>query len=389
MRQPCLPTEAVILGLGGMILAVAAALLPMADGGTFPFYASGMDGLLLVLIAFQTVALGKTPLGPFGRSSGLLAAAGALAALGVAACCLPSFRPWPRLLLLACFGVGGGVLLIRMWLAADGARRWLRQGGLFRRLAVCCAASYLFAILTAIILWRAQALSALAVAMALSCHALALFCLAAVLRTIYCRYPDTEGPVPGRVDLTATQSILLLLGLFMVLLGLLLIPVNLGWLAFAPSAQIGLLMVFFALQMLLAGETPLGVFPRNGLTIVCGLLFATAGIVSCLIPDLLLRPLTGLVGALNMANGALTLFKCRQAIKQGGGERRARPSHALRLLKLQCALGVLALLFGASMLLPGVVPGLVIAVILTANGGVLLCLLHLLVRLDACSRPQA
>lgn len=59
-----------------------------------------------------------------------------------------------------------------------------------------------------------------------------------------------------------SRILLLLTGIFMVLLGVLLIPVNLGKLPFSGSAQLGLLMVIFAIQMLASGNTPIGPFPH-------------------------------------------------------------------------------------------------------------------------------
>jgi hypothetical protein len=54
----------------------------------------------------------------------------------------------------------------------------------------------------------------------------------------------------------------------------------------------------------------------------------------------------------------------------------------------QLVLNLLAILFGASMLIPGLVQGLVIGVILAANGLVLLYLLGILVTLDKMKAQQ-
>lgn len=381
-QQPYLPLEAIVLGLGGMTLAIAAMLLGPATHGVLPYYSNGLYGLLLVLFAFQTVALGKTPLGSFGCSPLMLAGGGAVAAVGVAACCIPSFHQIPRLLLLVCFG-GGLVQLIRMLADHGKLHLWLQQDNIFRHLSVSCAAVYLFSTLTAFALWWEEPVSPEAVTSLLFLNALGLFSLAVILRKTYQRYPGAEKPIASRVELSATQSILLLLGIFMVLLGLLLIPVEIGLLPFAPSAQIGLLMVFFAVQMLAAGETPIGPFPRNWLMIGGGVLFAAAGIVSCIVPGYLLQPLTLVVGILNIANGLVTLCSCWRTVRQRG---EPLPSTlavlGARLFKLQFILGLLAFLFGCSMLLPGILSGMVTGLILAANGAALLGLVQLLVRID-------
>ena len=63
-----------------------------------------------------------------------------------------------------------------------------------------------------------------------------------------------------------------------------------------------------------------------------------------------------------------------------------------KLFTAQLTLNLLAIMFGTSMLIPGLVGGLVIGVILAANGCVLLYLLRLLVQLDrmrgAMEAPQ-
>ena len=71
--------------------------------------------------------------------------------------------------------------------------------------------------------------------------------------------------------------ILLLTGVFMVLLGLLLLPVNLGLLPFSGGAQLGLLMVIFAIQMLALGSTPSGPFSRSWFIVLLGFIFGALG----------------------------------------------------------------------------------------------------------------
>ena len=171
----------------------------------------------------------------------------------------------------------------------------------------------------------------------------------------------------------------------MVLLGGLLVPVNLGLLPFSGSAQLGLLMIIFSVQMLAAGSTPIGAFRRSWLMAYLGTLFAGLGIVSCIVPDILVAPLTLLVGVLNILSGGLTLAKALPSLLK---TRKMLPSVPvpsllLRLYSTQIALGGLSVMFGSSMLAPGIIPGLLIGVILAANGGVLLYLMRLLLLLDA------
>lgn len=174
------------------------------------------------------------------------------------------------------------------------------------------------------------------------------------------------------------------------LLGMLLIPVNLGLLPFSESAQIGLLMVIFAVQMLASGSTPIGPFHRSWPIVGLGFLFAALGIVSCIIPGILVSPLTVLVGVLNILGGAIALVKIWVARQKESDEPREAAYPILgQLAATQLMLNLLSIIFGASMLLPGLVPGGVIGVILAANGSALLYLLNILVVLDRMRRGMA
>ena len=205
-----------------------------------------------------------------------------------------------------------------------------------------------------------------------------------MLRKIYRTYPEAEKRPKGDVELSTDQAMLLLMGIFMLLLGVLLIPVNLGLLPFSGSAQLGLLMVIFAVQMLASGSTPIGPFPRSWLMILFGFLFAALGIISCIIPGILVSPLTVLVGVLNILGGVITLVKiCVPRFRQLDEPRVPEPPVLAKLFVVQLTMNLLAIIFGTTMLIPSLVHGLVIGVILAANGCVLLYLLHILVVLDA------
>uniref|UniRef100_A0A7C4W6K8 Uncharacterized protein n=1 Tax=Desulfatirhabdium butyrativorans TaxID=340467 RepID=A0A7C4W6K8_9BACT len=93
--------------------------------------------------------------------------------------------------------------------------------------------------------------------------------------------------------------------------------------------------------------------------------------------------LTVLVGVLNIAGGVVSLGKIGvQRFLQQETPPTSTPPILVRLLVTQLVLNLLAILFGSSMLIPGLVHGLVIGVVLSANGFVLLYLLGILVTLD-------
>ena len=387
LMEALLPLEVVILLIGGMALILAGALLLPVWAGLLPYYENGLHGLLLVIFALQTITLGKTPLGDLPRSRGVVAAGVTLAAVGMVTCFLPVFQGLPRLLLIMSFGPGGLLLLAQMVLAKDKFRAWAKLGGIFHHLMVGCTLAYLLSMLVAVLLWQPSLLAPPVVAAVVLLYGVAVVFLAVVLGRLYARYPVAEPGHGESGGLSMEHSMLLLMGVFMLLLGLLLIPVSLGLLPFSGSAQLGLLMVIFAVQMLASGSTPIGPFPRTWLMIALGLLFAALGIVSCLIPGLLVAALTVLVGVLNILGGAIGLVHlCLPRLRQSGQPQETAPPILTRLFRAQLTLNLLAMLFGASMLLPHLIPGLVLGVILAANGGVLLHLLRILLVLQAMQR---
>ena len=390
LRQADLPLEVVILLVAGMALLISGALLFPASAGALPYYANGLYGILLVVFALQMMMLGKTPFGDVRRSRPLLLLGVLTASVGIVTCFVPAPSPVPRVLLVFCLGPGGVLLLLQTIFARDKLGTWVRHGGILRHLAVASCAVYGLSALIAWLLWRESRLTTPWAASTVLASGGAVLYLAAVLREVYRRYPEAERRPTGDVSLSTDQALLLLTGVFMLLLGGLLVPVSLGLLPFSGSAQLGLLMVIFSVQMLASGSTPIGPFPRSGLVIAFGLLFAALGIVSCIVPMLLVPSLTLLVGVLNILGAVVSLVKMRAFRPRAPGEP-SSPSHPVlaKLRAVQLTMNTLQILFGTSMFLPGVIPMLVIGVILAANGCVLLYLLHVLTLLDAMQQAAA
>lgn len=384
LREADLPLEVVILTVGGMTMLTAGILLFPVSYGTLPFYENGLHGLLLIIFALQMITLGKTPFGDMRRSRLLLTFGMLIAAVGIVTCFTPVLIRLPRVLLILCFGPGGLLLLLQMCFSKDKLRSWAKLGGIFWLLIFTCGAVHVLSMLIALLLWKRSLLATPTTAVAVLFFGAAIIFLAGVLWKIYRRFPGAEKHPGGDVDLSTDQAMLMLMGVFMLLLGGLLVPVSLGLLPFSASAQLGLLMVIFAVQMLASGSTPLGPFPRTWLVIGFGLLFSALGIVSCMIPGILVLPLTILVGVLNILGGVISLLKTcvphlqRQQGKPGGPV----PPVLAKLFAAQLTMNLLAIMFGASMLFPGAVHGLVTGVILAANGCILLYLLRILVMLD-------
>ncbi len=375
-----LDLEVVILFLAGMTMGVAGILLFPVSWGLLPYYENGLYGLLLFFFALQMVALGKTPFGDMRRSRGLLAAGVLVAAVGIVTCFVPDiFSQLPRLALAACLGLGGLLLLLQMFVSPDKFPAWVKHGGSLRYLAPACGAVYLLSMSIGLLVWKHDLLSVRMTALVVLAYGAAILALGFLLQKIYRLFPEAAKNQPGEGGLPIDKAMILLTGVFMVILGVLLVPVNLGLIPFSGSAQLGLLVVIMAIQMLASGSTPIGPFPRSWLMILLGFPFAALGVISCVIPGILVPILTLLVAVLNISGGALGLKRTVAPIlARGNGPREPLPPVLLRLNGVQIAMNLVSMLFGASMLIANLVPGRIIGVILAANGGLLLYLLHLL-----------
>jgi len=180
---------------------------------------------------------------------------------------------------------------------------------------------------------------------------------------------------------------ILMTGFFMLILGVLLVPVSLGILPFSPSAQLGLLVIILAIQMIAFGSTPIGAFPRSWLLVLFGSVFAALGITSCIIPGVLAPCLTLIVAILNILGGIIGVKKaCAPLLKKLERPGEPVPRILVSLCRTQLTMNLLSILFGASMLVSGLIPGLVIGVILAANGCLLLFLLRILITLERIQR---
>ena len=383
-KEADLPLEVVLLLIVGLMMLITGILLFPVATGALPYYENGLYGLLLFIFALQTITLGKTPFGDMSRSRALIVIGIVIAAVGIVTCFVPDiFSQIPRIILFICFAPGGFLLLLRMIFSREKLRAWMQYGGIFHHLIFGCGAVYVLSILIGLLILVHSLLSTTMTAVVGLIDGVAIIYLAWVLRKIYRAYPEAENTNPGTVNLPVDKMMLLVTGIFMLLLGALLIPVNLGQLPFSGSAQLGLLMVIFAIQMLASGSTPIGPFPRNWLMIGFGLLFAALGIISSIIPGVMVKPLTIVIGLLNILGGIISLVKIvLPRLKKTGQPGGQVPPILQKLFITQLIMGLLSIMFGTSMLVSHLLPGLVVGVVLFANGCVLLYLMSILLTLD-------
>lgn len=382
-REAKLPFEIVMLIIAAVIILITGAMLFPVYSGTLPYYENGLYGLLLIIFALQTITLGRTPFGDTPRSRLLLVVGLLIAIIGMVTSLIPISISFSRVLLFLCLGPGGLLLFLQMLFIKDKLKSWVKYGGIFRHLIFACSAVYILSMVIALLLWKQNLLTTPMTAVVILFFGTAVFYLATVLGKIDRTYPEAAKNPIGDIKLSIEQTMILFTSIFMIIIGVLLIPVNLGMLPFSSSAQLGILMVIFAIQMLAFGNTPIGPFPRTWPMIGLGILCAVLGAISCIIPGILVSVLTILVGILNILGGIIALTKMLpKGSKQKTEPREPIPPILKKLFATQLTLNLLQILFGTSMLIPGIVPGMVIGVILAANGGVLSYLLSILVTLD-------
>ncbi len=385
-----LSLDVLILLLAGVMMAVTGLLLFPVSTGVLPYYENGLCGLLLFIFALQMITLGKTPFGDVRRSRLVLFCGLATAGFGFVTSFVPGiFGQLPRVLIALSFGLGGLVLLLQMLFAQDKMRAWVKYGGIFHTLIIACGGVYSLSILVGLLVLKQSLLPLRVTAFVVLAFGAAIIFLSVLLEKIYSRYPEGARRWLEDGQIAPDKALILVTGVFMVILGLLLIPVNLGILPFSGSAQIGLLMVLIAFQTIATGSTPLGAFPRSPLLVLTGFCFAILGIVSCLIPYILVPALTVLIGTFNILGGSVNLLKILlPAFGINTPPSGAVPIILVKLNITQVTMNIVSIVFGTSMFFSHLIPGGIVGGVLAANGGLLLYLLHLLNLIDGMKMQE-
>jgi len=267
---------------------------------------------------------------------------------------------------------------------------------------------YISAILGLITLLRGVATD-LQTAAILVIYGISFFYLSWCIWKVNVLYPPEEIRNPAHGQLNAVEhpsrynfkllreaalplsiAIFILVGVLLTLIGLLLFPVSSGIIPFSPDGQLGLLLIITAIQMLALGETPLGHFKRSWLLIIIGIVFAAMGIFSCIVPGILTNVINLLLGFFNIFGGLVLLTKGYLSKHQGSIEPATTPatipvafiSIATKLKNTQIALNIIGIIFGITVLVPGLVSIRIIAGILVINGLLLFMLSNLLYKME-------
>ncbi|MDD4483510.1 MAG: hypothetical protein PHD55_03965 [Methanoregula sp.] len=390
--------EAVILFVLSVFMLLFGILLFAIHTGTLPYTPDSTYGLFLVIVALQVITMGKTPFGDVRRSGLVIIIGIAAAVIGMGACFVPgALTSLVRTLVGVILTVGGAALLVRLILHREKATAWLEIPGILRHITLASALVYIMAFLLGLVtLLPALTTDTLTTGLLIIDGASLLY-LAWSIRALEKIYPKKAEPVeperPHRsflskdAPLPLTTAILIFLGVLLAFLAVLLVPVNLGTLPFSPDGQLGLLLVIMAIQVLAMGETPVGQFRRSRLLVLIGLVFAGLGIFSCIVPGILTDDLRVMLGLLNLAGGIVPLvlrfYPLIRQMKNPPATPVPVPPQLRNLLVTQTVLNIVGILFGASMLLPGFIPGMVTAAILFCNGLLLFVLAYILSTLPA------
>lgn len=401
-RQADLTLEVVLLVLYGVFLLLYGALVPGIHSGALPYRPDSAYGLFLVLVAIQVITLGKTPFGDVRRSWLVVLIGIAAAVLGMAACFVPGrLTEVIRLTVGALLAAGGITLLLQLLLSDEKGKNWIRIPGIPRHIAVACGLVFAFSIAAGFATLFPGLIQDAITAGLLVVYGASFLYLAGAVHMVAWSTPALESEAAGRgTDLEAPGrtgvsrlfreaslplpvATIVLLAVLLTLLGLVLVLVNLGLLPFSPNGLQGLQLVLFALQMMSLGETPVGTFKRSWWMIAIGIAFAATGAFSCIVPDVLTDLLRVFLGLLNVFAG-VTFFGRRlvQKIHDRKAPLGPVPPIVKRIDVTQTVLNGVVIAFGLTMFLPSLVPGLVNAVIIVANGALLFTLATFLWRLE-------
>ncbi len=410
-----LSLEVVVLLIYGVFMLLFGLLLFKIHTGDLPYNPNSTYGLFLVIVSFQVITMGKTPFGDLRRSWALIIIGMFTATFGMATCFIPGyFTKFVRTLVGTILFAGGIVLFMQLCISEKKAKIWIKIGGILWQLTIACALVYAVTIILGIITLFSGMTTNPQTAILLIFYGISFFylswCIWKVARTYGPEKPDGSAssiPSPDRSDskgcfklfqedpLSLSLAILILLGILITFLGLLLFPVSLGLLPFSPDGQLGLMLTIMAVQMMALGDTPLGQYTRSSLMVIVGLVFAALGAVSCIVPGMLTGMLQIFLGLLNIMAGVVFFIKRflpkPQEIRTPPEAPGVIPPMVRKLGRTQIVLNAVIIAFGISMLLPGLVPGLVLAPILVMNGLLLFLLASLMqkvIRGQATGEPR-
>ena len=389
-----LSLEVVILLILGVFMFLFGLLLFKISTGELPYTPDSTYGLFLVIVSFQVITMGKTPFGDLRRSWVLVLIGIITAIVGMVACFIPGqLTEMVRILVGVLLFAGGISLLLQLLFFEGKARTWIKIPGVLQHLTVACGVVYVITIVLGLITLIPGITSNPQTALFLLIYGISIFYLAWCIQKVARSYPPEKLKSISKekgglfkslqsVSLSLSPAVVIMIGVLLFLLGCLLFPINQGTLPFSSDGELGLLTVILALQMTTLGETPLGQFKRSVIIIIVGIVFATLGIFSCIVPGILTGVLQILIGALNILGGVILLTMRFVPIIRGrkkhDPETGPPSSTVKKFMVTQTLLNLVAIAFGLSMIMPGMIPNTLVPVILIINGLLLFALAYII-----------
>jgi uncharacterized membrane protein HdeD (DUF308 family) len=389
-----LSLEVVILLILGVFMFLFGLLLFKISTGELPYTPDSTYGLFLVIVSFQVITMGKTPFGDLRRSWVLVLIGIITAIVGMVACFIPGqLTEMVRILVGILLFAGGISLLLQLLFFEEKARTWIKIPGVLQHLTVACGVVYVITIVLGLITLIPGITSNPQTALFLLIYGISIFYLAWCIQKVARSYPPENLKSISKekgglfkslqsVSLSLSPAVVIMIGVLLFLLGCLLFPINQGTLPFSSDGELGLLTVILALQMTTLGETPLGQFKRSVIIIIVGIVFATLGIFSCIVPGILTGVLQILIGALNILGGVILLtmrfVPMIRGRKKHDPETGPPSSTVKKFMVTQTLLNLVAIAFGLSMIMPGMIPNTLVPVILIINGLLLFALAYII-----------
>lgn len=389
-----LSLEVVILLILGVFMFLFGLLLFKISTGELPYTPDSTYGLFLVIVSFQVITMGKTPFGDLRRSWVLVLIGIITAIVGMVACFIPGqLTEMVRILVGILLFAGGISLLLQLLFFEGKARTWIKIPGVLQHLTVACGMVYVITIVLGLITLIPGITSNFQTALFLLIYGISIFYLAWCIQKVARSYPPENLKSISKekgglfkslqsVSLSLSPAVVIMIGVLLFLLGCLLFPINQGTLPFSSDGELGLLTVILALQMTTLGKTPLGQFKRSVIIIIVGIVFATLGIFSCIVPGILTGVLQILIGALNILGGVILLSMRFVPIIRGrkkhDPETGPPSSTVKKFMVTQTLLNLVAIAFGLSMIMPGMIPNTLVPVILIINGLLLFALAYII-----------
>ncbi|MGV8143557.1 MAG: DUF308 domain-containing protein [Methanothermobacter sp.] len=390
-----LSLEVVILLILGVFMLLFGIVLFKIHTGELPYTPDSTYGLFLIIVSFQIVTMGKTPFGDLRRSWALVIIGICTAIIGMTACFIPgTLTEIVRILVGLMLFVGGISLILQLFFSEKKAKIWIKTSKLLKHLTLACGLVYGVTILLGLITLLPGITTDPMTAALLIFYGISIFYLAWCIQKVTQLYPPEESPELNATDskgrfrflkeasISLSLAVLIMLGVLLLLLGALLFPINQGIIPFSADGELGLLLVIMAIQMTALGETPIGEYKRSWLLVSIGIVFAALGAFSCIVPGILTSMLQIFLGTLNILGGVILLIKrffpMMSDIKHPPSEPVVLPPIVKKLLITQTVLNFVAIAFGLSMLLPGLIPTMLVPGILILNGLLLFVLGYIL-----------